>query len=226
MMTGAKNNKKSVSRHGVIRASGLALVALAAATASGQPAESVIVDVGACVDIENEQERLQCYESRVNEIVRVREFERSQSAGEGAAAPSRPAAAASEPAPAARPQSAREAAAPAEAPEEQEELSRAERRALRRAERLQREAEEAVAAAQKQAESPAQITATVTAVREVEPNMLMITLDNGQVWRQNRAQRYLLREGAEVQLRASSWGPSYRLTDPNLGGFIQVERRR
>jgi hypothetical protein len=75
-------------------------------------------------------------------------------------------------------------------------------------------------------DEPNEIVATITSFREVEPNEFLISLDNGQVWRQNRPQRYLLRVGAEVRLRSTHFGPSYRLTDPEVGSFIQVERVR
>lgn len=233
------NNKSPASSHFAIAISGFALLGLFAATAESQTDESVIVDVGACVDIEDREEQLECYESRVNEMLRVREFERSAGRGETAAADAAPAEveAAADTVPVA-------VAAPARSAQSQQtaepELSRAERRAQRRAERQQAEADaaadeaaaaadaaaEAAAVAALVAESPSSTTATVTAVREIEPDKLLITLDNGQIWRQNRAGRYPLRVGANVVLRPSRWGPSYRLTDPSVGGFIQVERRR
>ena len=73
-------------------------------------------------------------------------------------------------------------------------------------------------------ESPAEFVATVTALRETVPNAYLITLDNGQVWRQNRPQEYLLQPGQRVTLRATRWGHSYRLSGDSLNGFIQVER--
>jgi esterase/lipase len=234
MMMDKYNNKSPASRPLAIAASGVALFGLIAATATGQTNESVIVDVGACVEIEDREQQLECYESRVNEMLRVRDFERLQAQGEAAAADTAPARAA-EVAPAAPAAEAAPTARP-EQPEEPE-LSRAERRTQQRAERQQREAQEAATeaaaaaaeaaeAAARAAESPSNITATVTAVREIEPDMLLITLDNDQIWRQNRTRRYPLRVGATVVLRPSPWGSSYRLVDPSIGGFIQVERRR
>ena len=69
-----------------------------------------------------------------------------------------------------------------------------------------------------------EIIATITAIREMEPDAYLITLDNGQVWLQNVPKRYLLRIGAEVHIQPSTWGPSYRLTDPTVGNYIQVKR--
>jgi type IV secretory pathway VirB10-like protein len=250
MMMDNYNNNSPASRHLTLSASGVALLGLLAATANSQTNESVIVDVGACVEIEDREQQLECYESRVNEMLRVREFERAAQ-GDAAAVEPAPVRAA-EAAPAAPPAEAARTAPPAEAAPvraaetapaarreqaEEPELSRAERRTQRRAERQQLEAQEAAAAAAaaaaeaaeaaaRAAESPSNITATVTDFREIEPDMLLVTLDNGQVWRQNRTRRYPLRVGATVVLRPSSWGSSYRMTDPSIGGFIQVERRR
>lgn len=224
MIMGKYNNKSPVSRHLAFAASGVALLGLFATTADSQTNDSVIVDVSACIDIEDREAQLECYESRVNEMLRVREFERDARQGEPAVAGAEPAEA--EVAATARPQQA-----------EEPELSRAERRAQRRAERQQLQAAEAAAeaaeaaaiaaeAAARAADTPSSTSATVTAVREIEPNMLLVTLDNGQIWRQNRARRYPIRVGSTVVLRPSQWGPSFRLSDPSIGGFIQVERRR
>lgn len=68
------------------------------------------------------------------------------------------------------------------------------------------------------------VVAKVVRLREIEPNAYLIYLDNDQIWRQNRPRRYALQVGAEVRLKPTRWGTSYRLTDPSLGGFIQVER--
>lgn len=69
-----------------------------------------------------------------------------------------------------------------------------------------------------------EVVAKIAAIREFEPDAYLITLDNGQTWRQSAPKRYLLRIGAEVHLRPSSWGSSYRLTDPDVGNYIQVTR--
>ena len=71
-----------------------------------------------------------------------------------------------------------------------------------------------------------EIVASIVALRQVEPDAYLITLDNDQIWRQNQPKRYTLRVGAEVRLRPGKWGPSYRLTVPRVGGFISVERLR
>jgi hypothetical protein len=73
---------------------------------------------------------------------------------------------------------------------------------------------------------PPEIVATVTELHETVPNAWLITLDNGQVWRQNVPQRFALKTGQQVTLRGSKWGASYRLSADTLGGFIQVEQVR
>jgi hypothetical protein len=73
-------------------------------------------------------------------------------------------------------------------------------------------------------EDQIEFVASITALREILPNQFEISLDNGQVWRQSRPKRYNLYLGAEVTLRPGRWGPSYRLTDPKVGNFVQVKR--
>ena len=90
----------------------------------------------------------------------------------------------------------------------------------------QRETPAAAAASRAPDEAEEEIVATITSIREVQPDTYVINLDNGQVWRQSAPKRYFLREGAEVHLVPTAWGESYRLTDPDVGNFIQVERVR
>jgi hypothetical protein len=209
-------------------AAALACCGLCATPSLAQAQDGSATDVSVCLEIESPEARLECFEARTEQMVRAREREqRANQRTADAAAPT--AAAATAPAAPAASVASSETADPVDAPVEAEapvELSRAERRALQRAEKRQRRVEEAAAAAVALAEAPSQIVATVTEVREIEPDMLLITLDNGQVWKQNQARRYSLLVGAEVRLRASRWGPSYRLTDPNVGSFILVERRQ
>jgi hypothetical protein len=54
----------------------------------------------------------------------------------------------------------------------------------------------------------------------------LITLDNGQVWRQKVPKWYPLQPGQQVTLYPTKWGGSFRLTAENLKSFIQVERVR
>jgi hypothetical protein len=76
------------------------------------------------------------------------------------------------------------------------------------------------------AAAPPEIVATVKELRETVPNAWLITLDNGQVWRQNIPQRFGLKPGQRVTLHGTKWGSSFRLSAEALNGFIQVERVR
>lgn len=71
---------------------------------------------------------------------------------------------------------------------------------------------------------PEELVAMVAGVREFAPGQLTVTLANGQVWRQTRAERYNLREGHEVRIYPTRWGNNFRMSAKGLGGFIQVER--
>ena len=73
--------------------------------------------------------------------------------------------------------------------------------------------------------APPDVVAKVTALRETVPNAYLITLDNGQVWRQTQPLWYPLRLGSDVRIYSSRWD-AFRLTNPQLRGFIQVERVR
>ena len=64
---------------------------------------------------------------------------------------------------------------------------------------------------------------TITSLRQREPNLYLITLDNGQVWAQHVAERYALRVGQRVRVYQSKWGSSQRLEADGVKGFIQVE---
>jgi hypothetical protein len=76
-----------------------------------------------------------------------------------------------------------------------------------------------------ESDDPPDIFGTIVELRETVPNSYLITLDNGQVWRQTVPQQYALREGMPVRLYFSRWR-AYRLTNERLRGFIQVERVR
>lgn len=70
-----------------------------------------------------------------------------------------------------------------------------------------------------------EIEARITDLRETVPHAYVITLDNGQVWRQTVPKNYGLREGIPVRIYYSRWR-AYRLTNDQLKSFIQVERVR
>jgi hypothetical protein len=76
------------------------------------------------------------------------------------------------------------------------------------------------------ATEPQEFVATVTALRQTVPNSHVITLDNGQVWRQTYAEWYPLQPGQKVRIHPTRWGGAFRLTTDELEGFIQVKRVR
>ncbi|MES2623663.1 MAG: hypothetical protein V4628_00155 [Pseudomonadota bacterium] len=59
-----------------------------------------------------------------------------------------------------------------------------------------------------------------------KPDIWTITLDNGQVWRQNIARRFNLRADDVIQIYNTRWGKQYRLEAERFNGYIQVERIR
>jgi hypothetical protein len=77
----------------------------------------------------------------------------------------------------------------------------------------------------KEEQPPADIEARIAELRETVPNAYLITLDNGQVWRQTVPKAYPLQAGHPVRIYYSRWR-SYRLTNETLKSFIQVERVR
>lgn len=202
-------------------------------TGYAQDDDRVVVDVGDCADIESRRERLECLDERLNAELAAREASAENSGSVSNA-----------PRDGARGQSDEPTAAddaefvsvselpadapidnPSEPPLDSREYRR-QQRELRREERL-RAQEEARAERERERENretSAEIVAIVTDLREIEPDAWIVTLDNGQVWRQNQPKRYRLMTGAEVQISPTRWGPSYRLVDPNLGSYIQVER--
>jgi hypothetical protein len=195
----------------------LALVAIGgcigARTALAQDAAGVTVEVGECVKLEVPEERFACYERHVGAAVKqnnavpsapptplpVTPTPTSRSTSTPAEPP---AAAAPSTAP---PPSASAAAAPA-------------------TDDAGREPKPKSASDQSAESSP--IVATVTALKESVPKAYLISLDNGQVWRQSYPQWYPLQPGQRVTLSRSKWGEAYRLSAEGLHGFIQVERVR
>jgi hypothetical protein len=72
--------------------------------------------------------------------------------------------------------------------------------------------------------SPEEIRSAIVALDERRPNEHLITLENGQVWRQSLAKRYPLRVGQDIRIYPTRWGDSFRLTAIESNGYIQVER--
>ena len=71
-----------------------------------------------------------------------------------------------------------------------------------------------------------ELVATISALRETVPNSYLITLDDGQTWRQMRSKWFPLRVGQEVRIYPTNFGASFRLSVQGLSGYIQVERVR
>ncbi len=69
-----------------------------------------------------------------------------------------------------------------------------------------------------------ELHSTISELKEVVPGRYLITLENGQVWRQMVGERYPLRVGNNVRIYPTRWGKSFRLSAEGLKGFIQVER--
>jgi hypothetical protein len=155
----------------------LAATVGAVGVAGAQPEEALkSVDVSQCVGLATPEERLACFEARV------------EAAGGGPAAGGAPAAASGTAA----------AASSSRGRGGQDDL---------------------------ETPAPPDIHAKVATLRETVPNSYLITLDNGQVWRQTVPEAYPLRPGSDVRIYVSKWR-TFRLSSPVLRGFIQVERVR
>jgi hypothetical protein len=200
-----------------LRISGLLAVVASVWTLQSAAAqgERLTVDVGDCVDLPTPEQRLACFEAQVEAArgAQTAPAAPASAATRTAPAPASSAAPATSAAPAA---AATNAAAPTttieapaatstapadfgfpERPEERED-----------------------------APPPPEVRAKVAELRETVPNAFLITLDNGQVWRQTRPDPYLsLRIGQDVRIFFSRWR-TYRLDSPQMRGFLQVERVR
>jgi hypothetical protein len=159
--------------------------------------DSVIVEVGGCVDLPTPEQRLACFEAQVDAA-------RTAPAASPAAAPAAAPAASTAAVPAAT-----GSTVPADFGFSEQEVERARERASER-----------------EREAPPEIIAKVAELRETVPNAYLITLDNGQVWRQTQPRYdFSLRPGFDVRVYESRWN-SFRLTSSRQRGHIQVERVR
>jgi hypothetical protein len=158
--------------------------------------ESLTVEVGECVDLPTPEQRLACFEAQVEAARRA----------PAEAAPAAPSSAG----PAAAAQVAPSSTAPAAAPVTTT---------------IAVPPDSGRRGRDEEAPPPADIFATVAELRETVPNSYLITLNNGQVWRQTQPDYYPLRPGSTVRIYYSRW-KSFRLTNEELNGFIQVERVR
>jgi len=74
------------------------------------------------------------------------------------------------------------------------------------------------------AEGQEELIDVVVELTMAKPNMWLIRLASGQVWRQTHSRRYNLRKGDEVRIYSTQWGENYRLETERLSGFIQMLR--
>ena len=193
------------------------------AQAAAAQGERLTVEVGECVDLPTPEQRLACFEAQV---------EAARGAPAAAPAATAPAATSTAPAPAPAPRAAPPpaSAAPAGAAATNAaapvttttiEPSAATSTAPPEFGFRERPAEP-----EKEAPPPPEVRARVAELQETTPNSYLITLDNGQVWRQTRADPYKsLKVGQEVRVYFSRWR-AYRLDSPQMSGFLQVERVR
>ena len=82
------------------------------------------------------------------------------------------------------------------------------------------------AARPEEAAAANEIVSRVKELRETVPNAYLITLENGQVWRQMQPKQYPLRPGLQVRIYGTRWGSASRLSADEINGYIQVERAR
>jgi hypothetical protein len=184
-------------------------------TANAQAPDGLLVDVEACVDLRTRQQQLECYESQVQAALGAR----GEEAGNDEPGPTT----ASDDSAGDKGTSRRESRA------EQREIERRRREADRRqlaADAAVAAAAEAAVAAEDLSYTAGEIVGEIAAFKEVRPDTYVIQLTNGQIWEQTHPRKYLVRVGATVRIRPSSWGTSYRLTDPDVGSFIQVTRTK
>lgn len=198
------DKKKQGRRTIAVIAIAIALGASVLQSGVAQDRNGLNIDVGDCVALEKPEERLACFEAQL-EAARHRAAQVSASEATGADAAERTTSSSD----------AAEPIGPGTAPAVHNQKSASEPRS----------ADDGGGGAQRSSErQPVEIVAKVTGLRETVPNAYVITLDNGQVWRQAHPMPYPLRPGLVVRLRETKFG--YRLTAPELHGQIQVERVR
>jgi hypothetical protein len=187
-----------------LRLTGVAVaVGAGMATPTAAQGQGLTIEVSQCADLAAPDERLACYDKQVESARRGRgpatpgpTATAAVPDASGARSPSAPVPAATAPA---VPASAAGPAPAVVAP---------------------------TAAAAPSDSVPPDIFAKVAELRETVPNTWLITLDNGQVWRQTTPEHYPLRVGLDVRIYFAQRWRSYRLTNEQLRRYIQVERVR
>jgi hypothetical protein len=227
-----------------IPAIAIALYAGVLLRAVAQDPKSLNVDVGNCVDLQKPEERLACFEAQVKAVQQRAAPASASDATATGTAPSGAAVTAASAAPsggavtaasagavagvaAATKEASTDAAeriapstnaagavSPSVAPDVHSQTSASEPHSAGNSRGGERSPEQ----------QPVEIVATVTELRPTVPNAYVITLDNGQVYRQAHPMPYPLRVGLVVRVRETNFG--YRLSAPELNGQINVERVR
>jgi len=185
----------------------------AAGVSHAQDGRALLIDVADCVEIESPSERFRCYEAKVDAALgETRESDAARAAEVSGVTAESTARAAGAQSGGVTPARELELEAAPSVNESDFGLRRS-NKDLRRERRREREQRE-------------ELFGTVASVRETVPNSYVVTLENGQVWRQVRPKFYPLRPGHQVRIYSTGWGDDYRMSAEGLNGFIQVERVR
>ena len=218
----------TIGRADLVLAIAIATCAVAHAVHAQDPPARIVVDVGDCVSLKSPDERLACFDRHVEAAKPNRSAsspsDKSVAASTPSAPPAAPSVASTSNAQPAAPLAASTPNTPLAAPSAASAPAPAQPSVSTQSDAAERAVHEDPQHGSKA--KPQEIVATVTELHETVPNAWLITLDNGQVWRQNPPQRFALKPGQRVTLRATKWGTSYRLSADALSGFIQVERVR
>ena len=195
------------SRQHALAALTLGLGTLAGTTVLAQPEQRLMVDVGPCVNIQSTLERFECYESRVDA---------ARNDGDSVATTPAQRESSETVIPTPRAQQTQQST---QQPSQQAGTSSRNRSVIDESSFGLPEPREQQREAKQQ-----ELRSTITALRETVPNSYLITLENNQVWRQMRPERYRIQVGHDVRIYPSPFGSSFRLSADELRGFIQVER--
>jgi hypothetical protein len=205
----------------------IALCASVALRVVAQDPKGLNIDVANCVTFEKPEDRLACFEAQV-EAARQRTAPAAASDTTAAAAATATATAAATTgasiAAKAAGTDAAERIAPSTAAAEPVAPGTAAAGPSQKSASEPRFAESRSSVERSPEREPVELVATVVELRQTVPNAYVITLDNGQVYRQVHPMPYPLRTGLVVVVRETNFG--LRLTAPELHGQINVERVR
>ena len=192
---------------------------------NAQNAGSMMVDVGPCIRLESAIQRFACYEQQVENTLTGSNQAFRPLVVPGSSTPAAPA-----PAPAASgtlPPTGQTAQMPPSAPMPAPATSTAPAPAPAVTSNDPEASFGLSEARTRQRDEVRELHSTITALEETVPYAYLITLANGQVWRQTTPDSsYRLQVGHNVRIYPSGWGSNYRLSAEPLRGFVQVERIR